>query len=143
MARGMVVGEAIVSQASTEAFREGHERTFGERKPGQRGRWIWDAEAGRLVRAEDYEPPPAKCGTEVMSGRCHEGLVAPDGTDISTRAKRKAWMNATGCADYDDFKGARERRAKEQEARARGEFKPDKQLRDLIGRELYKQKVIL
>jgi hypothetical protein len=142
MARGMVVGEQIVSQAQTKAFDEGYERTFGARKP-QRGRWVWDAEQGKLVSAEDYVPPEAKHGAGIMVDRFMEGDRAPDGTDIGTRAKRAAWMRATGNADYSDFKGAREKRAKEEAAKARGEIKPDKQLRDLIGRELYKQKVIL
>jgi hypothetical protein len=142
MARGMVNNEPIVSQAQTKAFDEGYARTFGDRKP-QRGRWVWDAEAGRLVNADEYVPPAAKSGTGIMSGRCHEGMVAPDGTDISTRAKRKAWMAATGNADYSDFEGARRKRAAEQAAKARGEFKKDPALREQIGRELYKQKVIL
>lgn len=142
MARGMVVDEGIVSQAGTDEFREGYERIFGDRKP-QRGRWVWDAEQQKLVPADEYVPPAAKTGTGVMVDRFMEGDRAPDGTDISTRQKRKAWMAATGNADYDDFKGARERRAKEIEARKRGEFKKDPALRDLIGRTLYKHKVIL
>jgi hypothetical protein len=142
MARGMVVGEAIVSQAQTKEFDEGYERVFGARKP-QRGRWVWDAAQGKLVSAEEYVPSEAKHGTGIMVDRFMEGDRAPDGTDIGSRQKRKAWMAATDSVDFSDFKGARERRAKEEAAKARGEFKPDKPLRDLIGRELYKQKVIL
>ena len=77
MARGMVVGEAIVSQAQTKAFDEGYERTFGARKP-QRGRWVWDAAQGKLVSAEDYVPPAAKTGTGIMVDRFMEGERAPD-----------------------------------------------------------------
>lgn len=142
MARGMVVNEPIVSQAQTKAFDEGYERTFGDRKP-QRGRWVWDAERGKLVSAEEYVPPASRSGTGIMVDRFMEGARAPDGTDISSRAKRKAWQSASGTADYSDFKGAREKRAKEEAAKKRGEFKKDPALRDLIGRELYKQKVIL
>lgn len=146
MARGTVVGEPVVSQASTEEFRSGYERTFGNRKP-QRGRWVWDEAKGRLVSADEYVPPSRAVDAPIMSGRCYEGQVAPDGTDISTRRKRAAWMRETGNADFSDFKGARERRQKEIAERAEalrtGRFKPDKQLRDHIGRELYKQKVIL
>jgi hypothetical protein len=143
MARGTVVGEAVVSQAATDASRAGHERTFGEKKPGQRGLWVYDERLKTCVRAEDYVPPPSKCGTTIVTGRCHEGEKAPDGTDIGTPAKRRAWMKAESIGDYDDFKSARARRSKELEARRRGEIKHDPQLRDLIGRELYKQKVIL
>ncbi len=113
------------------------------RDDGRRGRFIWDEQRHRLVSADEYVPPAAKTGTGIMSGRCHENQVAPDGTDISTRSKRKAWMRATGNADFGDYKNVRAKAAAEKAAKARGEVKPDRQLRDLIGRELYKQKVIL
>jgi len=142
MARGMAAGEAIVSQAGTEQFRDGYARAFGERK-AQRGRWVYDVQRKGLVPADEYVPPARAVDGPIMSGRCHENQVAPDGTDISTRAKRKAWMRATGNADYSDYANIRAKAKAEREAKARGEFKPDKQLRDLIGRELYKQKVIL
>jgi hypothetical protein len=142
MARGMVVGESIQSQASTDEFRDGYDRIFGDRKP-QRGRWIWDEAQQKLVSAEEYEPPSHAVDGPIMSGRCNENLVAPDGTDIGTRARRKAWMKATGTADASDYTQAWKKAAAEKAARARGEFKPDKKLRDLIGRELYKAKIIL
>lgn len=148
MARGTVVGEAVVSQASTEEFRQGYDAAFGSDRRPVRGRWVWDAERGCLVDVADYVPPAVKCGTTIVSGRWHEGQKAPDGTDISTPARRRAYMKATGNADYDDFKGARAARAKADAEKRRmletGRVeKHDPQLRDLIGRELYKQKVIL
>lgn len=142
MARGMVVGEQVVSQANTEKFREGYDRVFGERK-AVRGHWVWDKRQGKLVDAADYVPEPEAAYAPIISGRIHEGMKAPDGTDISTPAKRRAWQKATGIADYDDFRSAREQKDKEQAAKARGEYKPDPELRQIIGRELYKQKVIL
>lgn len=145
MARGMVVNEAIVSQANSEAYRDNYARIFGD-KPAQKGSWVQDPETGELVSADDYAPAEAN-GARIMVDRFMEGDVAPDGTDIGSRQKRKAWMQATGCADYGDFKGAREKRrkalAERAEALRTGKFKPDKDLRNLIGRELYKQKVIL
>jgi hypothetical protein len=140
VARGTVNGEQVVSQANSESFRSGYDRAFGARKP-QRG--VWVATPTGLVSAGEYTPPPSKAGTTLVSGRWHEGQRAPDGTDIGTPAKRRAWMKRTGTADYDDYRGVRARKAAELEARHRGETKPDKSLRDLIGRELYKQKVIL
>ena len=142
MARGMVVGEAVVSQANNDAYREGYAKALGDGKP-QHGRWVWDPDAKCLVDAASYVPPARAVDAPIISGRIHEGVVAPDGTDIGSRAKRKAWMAATGTVDYDDFKGVRAKVRAEKAARARGEFKPDKELRDVIGRELYKQKVIL
>ena len=38
MARGMVVGEAIQSQASTDAYRDNYERMFGKDHKPKRGR---------------------------------------------------------------------------------------------------------
>lgn len=133
MARGTVVNEPVVSQAGTDAYRENYERIFGKDHKPQRGHWSF----GEADASEKAVWAP------IMSGRCHEGQVAPDGTDISTARKRARWMKDTGTADYADYKDVREKAAAEKAAKARGEFKPDKQLRDLIGRELYKQKVIL
>ncbi len=39
----------------------------------------------------------------VFTDRHHEGNRAPDGADIGSRAKRAAWMKATGSADASDF----------------------------------------
>jgi hypothetical protein len=91
----------------------------------------------------DWADPTRALDAPIMVDRFREGAVAPDGTPIGTRRAEREWMNATGSAHYDDFKGARERRAKEEAAKKRGEYKPDKQLRDLIGREMYKRKMIL
>jgi hypothetical protein len=133
MARGTVVGEPVVSQANSKAYADNYERMFGKDHKPERGRWSF----GRA------DPSAKAIHASIVSGRWHEGQKAPDGTDIGTPAKRRAWMKATGTADYDDYRGVRARKAAELEARHRGELKPDKSLRDLIGRELYKQKVIL
>ena len=105
MARGTVIGEQVVSQASTEEYRAGHDRTFGERRPGQRGRWIWDAEVGRLVRAEDYRAPPVKCGTGIIADRIHEGTTFDDGErvrDLGSRRKRREFLRETGLVETSD-----------------------------------------
>lgn len=138
--RGTVKGEPVVSQASTDAYREGYDRHFGPDHKPQRGKWVWDARQGKLVDASDYVPEPRAIDGTIMCDRFMEGAHTPTGEDIGSRQKRKRYMEENGVADYDDFKGAREARAKEQAAKARGEFKPDKHLRDLIGRELYKQR---
>jgi hypothetical protein len=45
----------------------------------------------------------------------HDGVRAPDEfkTDISTKKKRREYMRANNLGDFEDFKGARERAAKE------------------------------
>ena len=142
MARGTVVGEPVVSQAQTKEYDEGYERTFGKDRKSVRGRWVYDAALGKCVPADEYQAPEAKHGTGIMVDRFMEGDRAPDGSDIGSRRKRKDWMRATDSVEYDDFKGARERRAKDEAAHARGELKPDKALREHLGRELYKAKII-
>lgn len=137
--RGTAAGEAIQSQASTEEFRSGYDRSFGDRKP-QRGRWVMTPKG--LVPAEEYVPEHIALNAPILTDRVHEGQKAPDGTPIDTRRKRAAWMRAADVVDYSDGESLRQKRAAEQAAKARGEFKPDKELRDIIGRELYKQKVI-
>jgi hypothetical protein len=39
----------------------------------------------------------------LFTDRFMEGGVAPDGTDIGSRQKRRSWMAATGSADASDF----------------------------------------
>ena len=141
MARGMVVGEGIVSQAQSKAFDEGYARIYGERKP-TRGRWVYDTRQGKCVPAAGYIPPSEARTAPVMVDRFMEGERAPDGTPIGNRRARRDWMNASGAADYSDFNGIREKAAKEAAAKARGEIRKDPALREFIGRQLYRHKII-
>jgi hypothetical protein len=132
MARGMVVNEAVVSQASTDEFREAHERIWGD-KPVQRGRWIWDEAAQKLVRAEDYQPPSRAVDAPIMVDRFYEGTAATDGTDIGSRRKHRDYMARNGLAPADDFSPgwyAKIQKDKERERKA--------SRRDALGRALYK-----
>ena len=135
MARGMVVGEQIISQANSEEFERGYERIFGDREP-QRGRFVWDTEQGKLVPADEYRPPDRALDAPIMCDRFYEGVTATDGTDIGSRRKRRQYMRDNGLVDADDCKGlwnqARERRL---EVR-RGEHDHHER-REQIGRALY------
>jgi hypothetical protein len=111
MARGMAVGEPIVSQAQTKAWDENFDGTFGEPSK-ERGRFVWDDVQQKLVRPGEQTQRRA-IDAPVMAGRFYEGAVATDGTDIGTRAKREGYMRKHGLADADDFKGAYEQRARE------------------------------
>lgn len=137
MARGMVNGEAVVSQANTEGFREGYERVFGNRKP-QRGRWVWDAKQGRLVDADAYGPEPLALNAPILADRIHEGTVSPiDGSDIGSRRKRREHMRAHGVEDATDITPAfRERQAKQREAQ---ESRSVKAAMESAARKLYAQ----
>jgi hypothetical protein len=117
--RGTPGGETPVSQAATDEYRESHDRVFGERKPGQRGRWIWDASVGRLVRADEYVPPDRAVDAPIIADRVHEGTFIDTGNgmrDVGSRAKRRQYQRETGLAEASDYgPGWRERKASERE----------------------------
>ena len=102
MARGTVVGEKVVSQANTDAFREGHERIFGDRKP-QRGKWVWDEAQQKCVPADEYQPPERAVDAPILSGRFYENTRATDGTDIGSRTKHRRYMQEHGVTLMSDF----------------------------------------
>jgi hypothetical protein len=73
---------------------------------------------GKLVEITDDMQSQAKYNDSgaLWGDRNYDGLRAPDGTDISSRAKHQAYMKATGLTTADDFKSdwsrATEARAK-------------------------------
>jgi len=121
MARGMAAGEPIVSQAQSDAFDKGYDRTFGERKPIERGRWVWDEVQQKLVRPGEQVHAMAK-DAPICAGRIYENLCATDGTDIGTRAKRRDYMERNGLADPQDFKDHVAQKAKDREMLLREGF---------------------
>lgn len=116
--RGTPGGETPVSKARTREWDEGYDRALPGAKP-QRGRWVWDAVAGRLVSADEYRAPPVKCGTGILADRIHEGTTFHDGDkirDLGSRAKRRQFMRETGMAEASDYsRNYREAKAKERE----------------------------
>lgn len=80
-----------------------------------RRRWLYTSGGEPL-------PEPVEVTADVTLGgermplftdRFMEGDRAPDGTDISSRQKRKDWMKATGSADASDFTQHWQRSAEE------------------------------
>lgn len=57
----------------------------------------------------------------VVSERSYQDLRASDGTDISTRAKHRAYMKAKNLTTIDDFKDTWAKQANERNARAAGD----------------------
>ncbi len=53
--------------------------------------------------SEDFQALPERNATGIMVDRFMEGDRAQDGTDIGSRAKRRAYMQANGLADTSDF----------------------------------------
>jgi hypothetical protein len=99
----MAAGEPIVSQAQTEAGREGYARTFGDTKP-QRGKWVMTPDG--LVPVEDYTPEPLAVNAPIIADRLHENQAFDDGErvwDIGTRRRRREMQRETGLADAGDF----------------------------------------
>ena len=95
MARGMVVGEQIVSQANSKAYADGYDRIFGADHKPQRGRWSFGS-AERTSRAID---------APVIADRIHEGTVFDDGDrvrDIGSRRKRREFVREKGLEDASD-----------------------------------------
>lgn len=142
MARGMVVNEPIVSQAQTRAFDEGYDAAgLGKSEEAkERGRFVWDAERKCLVRAEDYRPPPAKCGTEIMADRVHEGTFFDAGNgmeDIGSKSKRRQFMKAHGLEDATDATPEWRESIKKQQAREDAQRR--RAAMERAARELYHQ----
>lgn len=130
MARGTVVGEGVVSQANTQEFEEGYERTFGPAKKVERGRWIWDESQQKLVRAEDYVPPVLAINAPVCSGRLYENVgTAHDGTPINSRKDYREYQKRTGVTQIGDFKDTWAKAQKEREQHRQGGTEKDRRER--------------
>ena len=80
---------------------------------------MWDAMAGRLVRAEDYTPPEQAKNAPIIADRIHEGTFIDTGDgmrDLGSRAKRRQYQRETGLAEASDYgPGWRERKTAERE----------------------------
>ena len=93
MARGMVVGEAVVSQAANDAYRDNFDRIFGKDRVVQPGHWSF----GSAEESEQARNAP------IIADRIHEGTRSPiDGSDIGSRRKRREHMKAHGVEDATD-----------------------------------------
>lgn len=57
-----------------------------------------------LVEVTDDYDAPARADSALWGDRSYEGMVAPDGTDISSRTKHREYMKAKGLTTMDDFK---------------------------------------
>jgi hypothetical protein len=62
----------------------------------------------------------AAVANALAGDRHYDGLQATDGTDISTRAKHRAYMKERGLTTVDDFAGTWKKQAAEREARMTG-----------------------
>lgn len=136
--KGMVAGQPIRTGAQTKEFDEGHERTFGERKP-VRGRFVY-------TQGGDPLPEPIQVsgdftGAERRAPKTTEELTyggarATDGTDISSKRKHREYMKQNNLAMADDYKQTWAKSQAEREAYSRGE-RIDPSLREDVGRSIH------
>ncbi len=103
MARGIANGEPVVSQAQSKAFDAGYDRIQRTERASERGRFIYDPEIGRCVRADQYQGRPEARSAPFMVDRYMEGASSVDGVDIGSRQKRRRFMRERGVADAGDF----------------------------------------
>ena len=82
-------------------------------------RYRWDTEAGALVEVTGESRSSAAVNGPVTD-LYMDGQRAADGTDIGSRKKRRAYMQAHQLADFSDFTQTFERAAKHREAVADG-----------------------
>lgn len=92
---------------------------------------------GAMERHLTVVPGMSGLSNALAGDRHYDGLIATDGTDISTRTKHRAYMKAHGLTMADDFKGTWAQAQKEREALRSGTFQ-DKHLRETISQEVHK-----
>lgn len=136
--------ESAQAKQTNDAFRESHERLFGNAKP-QRGRTVYTHGGQPLAEpievAPEWENPEPKSVLRVDVSYM-DGVRATDGTDISSKAKRREYMHRKGLADTSDFDapgGHWEKKAKEREHILSGEA-DTRWRKQTIGELLYQAK---
>lgn len=82
-----------------------------------RRRYVYDEELGKMVElTPQRESMSARDRGALWNDRHYNGMQATDGTDISTRARHRAYMKRHGVTTADDFSStwskARESREK-------------------------------
>lgn len=144
MARGMANNEPTVSQAATEAYRDGFDRNFGERPTREPGRRVYVYRGGRLVEQggpDDtgyYDESDDLARNHIVSDLYMDGVTALDGTDIGSRAKRRRYMQERDLVDMDDFKETWKKAEKTREAMRNGTYGAAER-RHMIGKALYEE----
>lgn len=133
--RGMVAGQPIQTGATSDEYREAHDRIFGKDRKPQRGRYVFVEELGKCVPVgEDWSDTPRRAQVpteEIVYGNAK----ATDGTPINSRKKHREYLKRNGLAMANDFsEGYRERVKKSREE------KDSKHLRETVERAFYKSR---
>lgn len=99
-----------------------------------RRRWI--QRNGELVEVTpDYQAPVSNTDSVLWGDRSYDGMVAQDGSDISSRTKHREYMRRKGLTTADDFKETwAKAQAQREEFRQRA---PDPARREQVARAIY------
>ena len=78
-----------------------------------------------LIEVTDDYVSPSRADSVLWGDRSYDGMVAPDGTDISSRTKHREYMKAKGLTTMDDFKDswAQAKESRERYYQQGGSFK--------------------
>lgn len=108
-----------------EAFNEGYERIFGNKKP-VRGRFIWDEVEKRMVPESEYIPPPEVNAPAIMGDiQPYKSMI--DGSMIASRSTHREHLRQHGCIEIGNEKVTPK------------PIEPPKGLRDDIARAVYQR----
>jgi hypothetical protein len=91
-------------------------------------RYIQDKNTLELIEVTNDFAPDNRVGDSALWGDSHyANTTGPNGEDLSSRAKHRAYLKATGLATTDDFKGdwARAKEARENYHRSGGTVSRD------------------
>jgi len=86
-------------------------------------RYIQDKNTLELIEVTDEFVPDSRVGDSALWGDSHyANTTGPNGEDLSSRAKHRAYLKATGLATTDDFKSewSRAKEARENYHRSGG-----------------------
>lgn len=85
--------------------------------------------------SEDYRGGDERM--PLFTDRHHEGMRAPDGTDIGSRGKRKAYMQREGVADASDYTQSLQRAQQQREEWRTGRAPVSRETIEQVGRAAY------
>jgi hypothetical protein len=97
-----------------------------------RARYRWDTTQKKLVPITDEWTPTARQGPRV--DLYMDGIAAPDGTDISSKRKRREYMKRNNLADTSDYT---QTWAAAERARREGTPQERKERREDVSRAAY------
>ena len=89
-----------------------------------------------MERVLSVSPAMSGLANALAGDRHYDGARAPDGSDISTRSKHRAYMKANGLTTADDFTGVWQRAAAERQALRTATFK-DSSLRETVAQAVH------